>query len=454
MKGRSLHTPQAGAPVQSAGSEAQPQVPGWHASTRLAFRFGFAYFGLYSLISHILIYIFVLPNTLPAQGLGTLWPMFDVTSWVAAHIFGIMTPLVYTGNSRDTNFFWAQLFLVLLVATTATIVWSVLDRRRENYVVLHKWFRLFMRFALAAQMLYFGMVKVIPTQFPSPSLLTLVAPAGNLSMQGFLWTSIGASQPYQVFTGIVEVLGGLLLLAPRTTLLGATICLASMTQVFILNMTYDVGVKILSFQLVLMTLFLLAPDFPRLASLFVLNHPAGASSEPELFQTRRANRIALAAQIAFGLYLLGVYANIGRTFWYAEGGGGSPKSPLYGIWNVEELAVDGALRPAQVNDYDRRWRRVIFDGPQWIFFQRSDDSFVRYGASIDVQQNTLTLTKGHSRSWHSNFTFERLDPDRLLLDGQMDGHKIHMTLQLLELDTFRLLNSHFRWVRPPDPDTE
>jgi len=377
--------------------------------------------------------------------------MLDLTSWTAVHIFGMTTPLVYTGNSRDTNFFWVQLFLVLVIASIATIAWSVLDRRRENYATLHKWFRVVLRFAVAAQMLYFGMVKVIPTQFPAPSLVTLIAPVGNLSLQGLLWTSIGASQPYQIFTGIVEVLGGLLLLAPRTTMLGATLCLASMIQVFILNMTYDVGVKILSFQLALMSFFLLAPDFPRLANVFFRNDP---STEHPLFPTRHANKIALAVQIAFGIYLLGVYANIGRTFWYTEGGGGSPKSLLYGIWNVEELAIDGELRPPQVNEYDRRWQRVIFDGPQWIFFQRTDDSFVRYGVNIDVQQNTLALTKGHSRTWHSNFTFERPDSDRLLLDGHMDGHRINMKLQLVEFDTFRLLNSRFRWVRPPDPDTE
>jgi len=377
--------------------------------------------------------------------------MFDVTSWIAVHIFGITTPLVYTGNSRDTNFFWVQLFLVVVVALIATVVWCVLDRRRENYVTLHQWFRLVMRFAVAAQMLYFGMVKVIPTQFPAPSLVTLIAPAGNLSLQGFLWTSIGASQPYQIFTGIVEVLSGLLLLAPRTTMLGAMLCLASTSQVFILNMTYDVGVKILSFQLILMSLFLLAPDFPRLFNVFFRNE---ASTEPRLFETSRANKIALAVQIAFGLYLLGVYANISRTFWYAQGGGGSSKSPLYGIWNVEELTIDGELRPSQLNDYERRWRRVIFDGPEWIFFQRTDDSFARYGVHIDLQQNTLALTKGHSRTWHSNFTFERPDSDRLLLDGQMDGHRINMKLQLVEFDTFRLLNSRFRWVRPPDPETQ
>ena len=431
----------------------QPQAARWHPSTRLAFRFAFVYFALYSLVSHVIVHVLLLPNTLPGQGLGTRWPMFGLTSWAAVNIFGITEQLVYTGNSRDTTFFWVQAFVVLILAVLATVVWSVLDRRRENYVNLHKWFRLFIRFAVAAQMFYFGMVKIIPTQFPAPSLVTLVAPVGNLSLQGLVWTSIGASQPYQIFTGVVEVIGGLLLLAPRTTLLGAVICLASMVHVFILNMTYDIGVKILSLEIALMSLFLIAPDFPRLANVFLFNRPAGASGAPELFGTKRANRIALVLQFAFGLYLLGLYTEVGRTFWRAEGGGGAPKSALYGIWDVEELSINGDLRPAQVNDYDRRWRRVIFDAPQWIFFQRTDDSFIRYGVTIDLLNNTLALTKGKSRSWYSTFAIERPAEDELVLDGQMDGYRIKMKLQRVEFDTFRLLNSRFRWVRPPDPGT-
>jgi hypothetical protein len=236
MKSKSLHT----SPAQT---DEQPQAERWSSATRLAFRFAFAYFLLYSVVSHVLVHLFLPPGTMPGQGLGTLGPMFNLTAWAAEHIFGITEPLVYTGNSRDTTFFWVQAFLVLVSALAATVIWSVLDRRRENYVALHKWFRVFIRFAVAAQMIYFGMVKVIPTQFPPPSLVTLVAPVGNLSLQGLIWTATGASTPYQIFTGIVEVVAGLLLLAPRTTLLGAMICLASMVHVFILNMTYDIGVK-------------------------------------------------------------------------------------------------------------------------------------------------------------------------------------------------------------------
>jgi hypothetical protein len=303
-------------------------------------------------------------------------------------------------------------------------------------------------------MLYFGMVKVIPTQFPTPSLITLIAPVGNLSLQGLLWTTTGASTPYQIFTGIIEVIAGLLLLAPRTTLAGAILCLLSMAHVFVLNMTYDVGVKVLSAHLLLMSLVLIAPDWRRLVDLFLLNRPVSPAAEPDLFRTARANRIALGVQIALGVYLLAMYTQLSRTFWYAEGGGGSAKSGLYGIWTVQELAINGEVRPAELNDYDRRWRRVVFDAPLWIYFQRTDDSFVRYGVNIDSERRTLKLTKGRSRSWNSNFTFEQPAEDRLLLMGQMDGYQINMSLQRVQSDTFRLLNSDFRWTRPPDAGTE
>jgi hypothetical protein len=142
------------------------------------------------------------------------------------------------------------------------------------------------------------------------------------------------------------------------------------------------------------------------------------------------------------------YAN--WSYWYAAGSG-SPRSPLYGIWNIDQLSIDGEARPAVLNDYDRRWRRVIFDAPNTVAFQRVDDSFARFGVFIDVYNNTLALTKGNSKHWKSTFTFQRPAPDQLTLDGDMDNNRIHMQLQLVDFDTLRLLNSRFRWVRPEDP---
>jgi len=196
-----------------------------------------------------------------------------------------------------------------------------------------------------------------------------------------------------------------------------------------------------------LALFLLAPEWKRLAGVLVLDRATGPSTQPPLFATRRANQIALAVQILCGAYLLGMQGYANAVYWHAAGGG-APKSPLYGIWNVEALAVNGQAGPPSQNDYDRQWRRVIFDAPGSLAFQRTDDSFARFGASIDLASGTLALTKGGSRTWRSVFRFERPADDRLVLDGEMDERRIHVQLQLVSSDSFRLLSSHFRWIRP------
>jgi hypothetical protein len=216
-------------------------------------------------------------------------------------------------------------------------------------------------------------------------------------------------------------------------------------------MTYDFGLKQISFHYLLMFGYLLAPDAGRLANVLVLNRPAEPSPEADLFATPRANRIALTAQIVFGIYLIGMFTWVATRSYYAAGGPGEPRSPLYGIWNIEELTVDGETRPAVLNDYDRRWRRAIFDTPTVVVFQRTDDSFAHYEATVDTNSRAIALLKRNGGNWRASFTYDRPSSDRLMLEGTMDGHKLRLRLRLVDFDTFRLLNSRFRWVRPPDP---
>ena len=300
-------------------------------------------------------------------------------------------------------------------------------------------------FSLAGQMLTYGIVKIIPLQMPFPFLTRLLEPFGNFSPMGVLWSSIGASPAYETFTGCAETLGGLLLLFPRTTLFGTLICLADTVQVFMLNMTYDVPVKLLAFHLILMAVFLVAPDLPRLADFFFLNRAVGPSTQPQLFPTPRANRIALAVQIVFGIWLVALVAygawGDRHTF-----GNARPKSAFYGIWNVKQLSMDGQLRSPLLTDYGR-WRRVVFDAPNRASFQRMDDSFAYYGASINLNGKSLSLTKDDDKNWKANFNFQSVAQDQLILDGEMDSHEIHMQLQLFDRSKFLLVSRGFHWIQ-------
>jgi hypothetical protein len=430
---------------QTALLQQEVQTPRWNLATRIGFRFCFVYFGLYCLTTQILGSLFTNPE-INVPDLSTLWPMRQIIFWTAAHIFRVTHPLVYGGSgSGDKTFDWAAAFCLLIFAILATFIWSELDRRRENYITLHKWFRAFIRLALVSQMFVYGLAKAVPLQMPFPYLTKLLEPYGNFSPMGVLWSSVGASPAYEIFAGSAEMLAGILLIFPRTTTLGALACFIDSAYIFTLNMAYDVPVKLFAFHLILMSLFLLAPEFSRLVDFFISNRAAAPSTQPPLFRTRRANRIALAAQIVIGVWLVGINAYGSWSGWHTYGAG-RPKSALYGIWNVEELSIDGQTRSPLLNDYDR-WRRVIFDFPERMTFQRMDDSYAGYGASINTNDKTLGLTKNDDKNWKADFHFQRAAQDQLTLDGKMDGHTIHMQLQLVDRNKFLLVNRGFHWIQ-------
>ena len=404
------------------------------------------YFGLYCLFTQIITSLIFSPMATFVPDFSTLPPTREIVLWTATHVFRITRPVVYTDTgSGDRTFDWVLLFCLVVTSAIGTGVWSFLDRSRPNYVTLNKWFRLFLRFCLAGQMLSYGFVKAVPLQMPFPYLTRLIEPFGNFSPMGVLWASIGSSPAYEVFAGCAEILGGILLILPRTTTLGALICLADMVQVFTLNMTYDVPVKLLSFHLILMSLFLLGPDLQRLANVFLLNRTAGPSTQPPLFATARASRFLLIAQIVFGIYLLGMNAYGSWSGWYLFGGG-SQKSALYGIWDVDQLTIDGQIRSPLLTDYGR-WRRVVFDFPQRMAFQRMNDSLISYSASINVGNKTIALSKNDNKNFKANFIFQRPAADQLILDGDMDGHKVHMQLRLVDQGKFLLVGRGFHWVQ-------
>jgi uncharacterized membrane protein YphA (DoxX/SURF4 family) len=409
----------------------------------VAFRFGVVYLTLFCLVTQISGSL--IPNPwFPYRGLGRLWPMRDITHWVARTFFGVDVPLDDVSGG-ETLFFWIQWSWLVVASVVITAVWSLLNRRAASArPELRRvgpgrtWVNLALRLALAASMLEYGMTKVIPTQFPPPPLTALVTPAGEMTLSALLWTTIGSAPAYQVATGCVELLAGVLLLLPWTVPLGALLALVSMAQVLLLNLTFDIGVKLVTAHLIVLALILLVP---------AIRLKPDRTLEVRL---KADTTIPRVLPVALGVYLLATQVWINWSFWQV-GGGGRPQSVLYGIWNVERLSVDGQARPAELNDYDRRWRRVIFDAPAMAVFQRTDDSFARYGVAIDEGTGTLALTKGASRTWSSRFTFDRGPDGRLSLEGDMDGHRIQADLRRMDPSAFPLLNSGFRWVRPHDP---
>ena len=422
----------------------ETSTPRWNLATRFAFRFCCVYFVLYCLSNQILTSLLAIPGVdLPDP--SSIPPLRPMITWTATHVFRVSHPLVFTGSgSGDKTVDFVLAFCLLVIALFVSVVWSLLAHA-PSHPRLYKAFRVFLRFALASQMFVYGFDKAFPLQMPFPRLFTLIEPFGNLSPMGVLWSSVGASPPYEIAVGCAEILGGLLLILPRTTTLGAMVSLADVVYVFLLNMTYDVPVKLFSLHLVLICLILLAPEFRRLAAFFVLNRPIQPVAEISLFQSRRARRIALAAQMAFGLWLVAMNLYGVREGWHSYGPG-APHSPLYGIWNVEQFTLDGQTHPPLLTDSDR-WRRVIFDAPTLMVLDRMNDARSYDRAAIDEGKHTLQLSDRADPKWKAAFTYTRPAADQLSLDGTLNGHPARLQLRLFDAHQFRLEDRGFHWIQ-------
>jgi uncharacterized membrane protein YphA (DoxX/SURF4 family) len=399
-------------------------APSWRPATRVAFRFFAIYFGLYVAMTQMVGGLIVLPiGSLPRIG----QVMNPLVAWTGAHVFHVTSNYVQSG-SGDKLYDWVQAFCILMIAVAGTIGWSVLDRRRTQYDRAYRWCRVFLRFALGSTLIGYGFAKVFPLQMGAPFLTRLLEPYGNFSLMGVLWSSIGASFPYEEFVGLVEVAGGALLFVPRTQLVGALVAFGAMFEVFMLNMTYDVPVKLFSFHLVVMAAVLIAPDAKAIGEV--------------VFGVRSRSRWSAVAQTVVGLYLIAMAAYGGWQGWRRFPG--APKPPLYGIWNIERMTIDGVERPPLITDPER-WRRVVVQNAANIVFWQMNDTTTPYGANVDTAAKTIALQVGGTAAGTLSYTQDATD--RLVFDGHVKNHALHMETHRVDHTKFLLISRGFHWVQ-------
>jgi hypothetical protein len=188
-----------------------------------------------------------------------------------------------------------------------------------------------------------------------------------------------------------------------------------------------------------MAVFLVLPDLRRLANLLVLNRSTEPARIRPLFTKAWLHRGALVFRTVLVLYIAGFALFISYRSLL------TPKSPFYGIWNVEELEVDGQARPPLISDTGR-WRRVVFDYPYMLAVYLMDQHRVRYGLHLNPQKRLLELSKRDDPQWKSTLSYEQLGPGRLALAGTIDGRKIRARLRLEPEPDFLLVNRGFHWI--------
>jgi hypothetical protein len=411
-----------------------PSRSSWSFFKRLLFRFVFSYLVLYN----VPFPLDAIPwfGPLLSQAYQAWWDR--LVPWAGQRLLGLKIT-VRPAGSGDTTYNYVQLLLFVIIAAAAAAVWTVLDRKRPEYTRWYAGLRVYVRFALAAAMLSYGAYKVIPSQFALPFPSQLVETFGEASPMGLLWKFMGASSAYTIFAGAGEMLSGFLLCFRRTALAGALVGFGVMSQVVVLNFSYDIPVKLYSSHLLAMAVFLILPDVRRLLNLLVLNRQVEpAAVRPPRPRFRRAILAVQAVLVAaFSGYLLHQSYDASKQY-----GNLSERPSLYGVWTVEELASDGTDRPPLLSDASR-WRRFIIDYSGSLDIQLMDGSQTYYGLALGKRR--LALKKNDDHSWHPTFAYQQTQPGIVALAGTMDGHSMRIRLRR-EDDTYRLVSRGFHWI--------
>ncbi|NNH70644.1 hypothetical protein HLB23_12345 [Nocardia uniformis] len=273
------------------------------------------------------------------------------------------------------------------------------------------------RVALSLAIIAFGMVKVIPTQFITFTLPgEMLVPLGESSPSGMLWKFMATSTPYTVITGVVEVLGGLLLIFRRTVLLGALVCLVALVQVSILNLAYGVPVLVTPLLMLAMALAVSMPWWPRLIDVLFRNRDSAALPEPSS-HGRRIRMVGTAVHATAAVLVIAFMGGNGiRTYYdYTE-----RLSALDGVWAVDEFHGTGP-----------RWVRLaIEDRPaaKRLVLARDTAESATLELTVDTTEQVLRAGNWTLRYAHPSDTVLRIT-------GEFDGAPVDATLHRIPLRT-------------------
>jgi hypothetical protein len=327
----------------------------------------------------------------------------------------------------DTRLRWWLCLGSAILAGVAAVVSAALEQGRDLDARLYPWLRLLLRFALAVVMISSGIERLIPVQMPAPGPFDLLRRLGELNAMGLLWTLLGASRTFQAFTGAAGLAGGLLLLAPRTTLLGALLCGAHLLMAVPLSLCYDLPFKLYLFHLLLMSVLLIAPDLRRLSDLILLNRAVEPAMEPPLSARGRLAQ-ALLVLICLGVVGWSVQ-DAARRYRRLN----PPRPPLYGVWTVENVA--GASADAGV----RQWRWVVFETPGALDAVLKVGKRQRHVLALDLKKKTMILDH------QTELNLSEPEADVLVLDGLWDGRPTRAKLRRMRLTT-----PWFHWILRPE----
>ena len=376
-----------------------------------------------------------------------VWKVYEsmlhtVVPWLGRVVFGVEIT-VFPNGSGDTTYNYVELFMYVALAGLVAVAWTAAQRGRAVSCRVLDSVTTYVRYCLGVTMLSYGWAKLVPMQMPVPGPDRLLSNVGDMSPMGLVWLFMGASTPYQMFAGFGEVVGGVLLLFRRTTLAGALISGAVLTNVVAINFCFDVPVKLFSSQLLLMAVFLAAPHAPRLLNVLFLNLPAQPCVLRPFPVRSGARRWVYGIVKASVVFAGAVYPAYQSWEFVRADGLLSPVKPWHGMYRVESFIRDGVADRALEDGV--RWIRVGIDSDGVATVQRADGTTRRQRMEFDPEKGVATISR-RGEPHEMKLAFALVEPGVLTLEGEFEGGSVIVRMRRIDDGKPLLTGRGFHWI--------
>lgn len=313
-----------------------------------------------------LAFIFFVALTIPYDHnlFAALWHTgfgFEDIFQLATYRTNFVAESLYVGNHLEGYYNWLIAFIIALVGT---FVWGGLSRNKkvEDYDQLYYWLRVLLRYRLAIAVIATGIVKFFPIQLPKPTLSDYNTEYGDFLLWKIYYLSTSITKAgYVSSLGLLEVVGGLLLLFRRTAPVGAGLLIALLSNIVISNYVYEIGEQVYSSFLILLAIVIFAYDFPRFFNLLFREVKSFPDTLVPLYNgfIARYKPVLKAIFVLFFVFFgVSAYSSWKRTNYPYPNTSGI--AHVRGLYNVKDFVINGDTIPYSLVD-SLRWQNVVFE---------------------------------------------------------------------------------------------
>lgn len=374
--------------------------------------------------------------------------MNKVNLWFGIHVLQLKNLAIpeFSG-SGDTMFEYVRILTYLSISFLISLCLFLILRHKLNMKKINSIGMVYIRYYVGIMLISYGLAKLQTYgQFGTIEVGRLDKRVGDCSPMGLLWTFMGYSKSYCVFTGIAETLGGLLLLFRRTLVLGSLIGITVMSNVVMLNFCYDVPVKIFSSFLLLLLIYIVSPFIHNLIQFLFFNKTVSLSNNSLKLPKRwmRVSRILIKSFIIGGIFLMTAFQEF------------EDNEPI----NEDHKSIEGRYKITSFKTNDTN-SNCLEDSIKWSKFNlindyarvyTKNDSSELFSLKTDTAKKQILLISETDSTQTYKLDYDRISDSSLAVKGMYKKDTINVIMKKKDRMEYSLINRGFHWINETPPN--